>query len=61
MNDDQYQKLFKAEKFKIDPELDRKGFIIEKTIEGYRAEKYQVKTTFVMTKYKVCMNEVQNL
>jgi hypothetical protein len=32
--------MYKAEKFKIDPEFDKKGDIIEKQIEGYRAEKY---------------------
>ena len=50
--------MYKAEKFKISPDLDKKGEIIEKSIEGYRAEKHSVKTTFTMTKFKINMNEV---
>ena len=40
LHEQQYQKLYKAEKFKIDAECDKKGQIIQKTIEGYSAEKY---------------------
>mmetsp|Transcript_17676 Transcript_17676/g.16921 ORF Transcript_17676/g.16921 Transcript_17676/m.16921 type:complete len:119 (+) Transcript_17676:487-843(+) len=58
MNEQQYQKLFKAEKFKISPELDKRGEPIEKQIEGYMGEKFQVKTTFQMTKYKINMFEM---
>jgi hypothetical protein len=32
--------MYKAERFKINAEMDKKGEIIEKNIEGYRAEKY---------------------
>jgi len=50
--------LYKADKFKIEPVLDKKGEIVGKAIEGYNAEKYLVKTTFTMTKFKVNLAEM---
>ena len=59
--DQQYQKLFKADKFRIEPELDKRGEIRAKTIEGFRAEKHTLKTQFTMTKFRVNLQEVQSL
>lgn len=44
----------------MEPEMDkrRKGEIVSKQIEGYRAEKYNLRTTFTMTKYKLSINEM---
>lgn len=61
LNDQQYQKQYKAEKFKIEPVIDKKGEITEKVIEGYKANKYQVKTTFTMTKFKFNMSDIENM
>lgn len=36
--------MYKADKFKIEPELDKKGEIRSKPIEGFKAEKYNLKT-----------------
>lgn len=44
LNDQQYQKLYKAEKFKIDPEIDKRGEIRTKVIEGFKSEKHVLKT-----------------
>jgi len=44
LTEDQYQKLYKADKFKIEPELDRKGEIITHNFEGYKGEKHNLKT-----------------
>jgi hypothetical protein len=30
-------------------------------IEGFRAEKYKMKTTFTMTKYKIDVGEIQTI
>jgi hypothetical protein len=35
--------------------------MVEKAIEGFKAEKYLVKTTFTMTKFKVNLAEMQTL
>ena len=60
MNDSQYQKLYKADRFELEPELDRRtGLIFTKAIEGYPAEKYRMRTTFTMTKYKISPQDVQ--
>jgi hypothetical protein len=61
MSDTQYQKLFKADKFVMEPELKKNGEILNKQIEGFTAEKYNLKTTFTMTKYKINVSEVQNI
>ena len=61
MSDQQYQKLYKADKFKMEPELDKKGEIRSKPIEGFKAEKYLLKTQFTMTKFKINVNEIQSL
>lgn len=53
--------MYKAEKFKIETLTDRKGEPIMKVIEGYKAEKFQVKTMFTMTKFKFNLSEVQTL
>jgi hypothetical protein len=53
MSDQQYQKLFKADKFEIEPEVDKKGEIRQKLIEGFRSEKHNLKTQFTMTKYRI--------
>lgn len=51
LSEQQFQKLYKADKFKIEPELDKKGEIRQKIIEGFKAEKHNLKTSFTMTKY----------
>lgn len=61
MNEQQYQKLYKADKFTIEPVVDKKGEVQQKVIEGYHSEKFEVKTTFLMTQFKINMNEVQTL
>lgn len=62
MADAQYQKMYKADKFQMEPELDRrKGDIISRVIEGFKAEKYSLKTTFTMTKYQIGVSEVQSI
>lgn len=45
----------------MSPEIDKKGEYVEKVIEGYKAEKYLVKTTFSMTKFKINLNEVKKM
>jgi hypothetical protein len=44
MTDQQFQKLYKADKFKIEPEMDKKGEIRSKLIEGFKVEKHILKT-----------------
>ena len=63
MSDQQYQKLYKADRFQMEPEMDkrRKGEIVSIKIEGYRAEKYNLRTTFTMTKYKLSVGEMQSI
>lgn len=61
IKEEQYQKLFKAEKFDIKPCIDKKGGVREKPIEGFPCEKYSVQTTFSMTKFKINMQEMQSL
>ena len=61
MSDQQYQKQYKADKFQMEPEHDKKGEIRSKNIEGYRAEKYMLKTQFTMTKFKINLQEVRSL
>lgn len=62
MSDAQYQKLYKADKFQMEPEIDRrKNEILSREIEGFKAEKYNLKTTFTMTKYQISIQEVQNI
>lgn len=52
MTDAQYQKMFKAENFQLEPVFEGKsGIVINRFIEGFKAEKYKMKTTFTMTKY----------
>lgn len=58
LSDQQYQKLYKADKFKIEAETDKKGEIRNKQIEGFKAEKHILKTQFTMTKYKINLQEV---
>ena len=45
----------------MSPEIDKKGDLVEKIIEGYKAEKYLVKTIFTMTKFKINLNEVKKI
>lgn len=45
----------------MDPEIDKKGEIRTKLIEGFKAEKYMLKTQFTMTKFKINLQEVQTL
>ncbi len=61
LTDQQYQKLYKADKFKIEPETDKKGEIRTKLIEGFKAEKHNLKTQFTMTKFRINMQDVQSL
>ena len=61
MADAQYQKLYKADQFQMEPEVDKKGQIVSKKIEGFKAEKYNLKTQFTMTKYKISKQEVQSI
>jgi hypothetical protein len=43
----------------MEPEIDkRSGKIITKEIEGFRAEKYGMRTEFTMTKYKITPQDV---
>lgn len=44
MTDKNYQKMYKADKFKLEPEIDKKGEIRQKVIEGFKSEKYNLKT-----------------
>ena len=37
----------------MEPELDKKGDIRSKLIEGFKAEKFMLKTQFTMTKFKI--------
>lgn len=60
INEDREQKQYKAEKFKIEPQMS-KGDIRQKKIEGYNSYKYSVKTTFATTHYKVNQSEVSTL
>ena len=61
LNDQQYQKLYKADKFKIEAELDKKGETRTKMLEGFKAEKHNLKIQFTMTKFRINTQEVQSL
>lgn len=58
MTDKNYQKMYKADKFKLEPEIDKKGEIRQKLIEGFKSEKFNLKTQFTMTKYRINLHEV---
>lgn len=46
--------MYKADKFEMEPVLSGgDGSIVSRLIEGYRAEKYKMRTQFTMTKYKI--------
>jgi hypothetical protein len=54
--------MYKADKFQMEPVIEgRSGTVMKRDIEGFRAEKYKMKTTFTMTKYKIDVGEVQNI
>lgn len=57
LTDKNYQKMYKADKFRIEPEVDKRGEIRQKIIEGYKAEKFNLKTQYTMTKYRLSMQE----
>ncbi len=57
MKDQQYEKQYKADKFKMEPVIDKKGEQDQKDIQGFLAKKYLVKTTFTMTKLKLNVSE----
>lgn len=62
MADAQYQKMYKADKFQMEPVIEgRSGQVMQRVIEGFRAEKYKMRTTFTMTKYQIDVGEVQNI
>ena len=61
MRDESYQKKFKAEKFKIEPELDKRGQIVTQEIEDFIVEKHSVLTTYTMTKFKLNIKNVEKL
>jgi hypothetical protein len=56
--DQQWQKKYKADKFEIELEVDKKGEARQKIFEGYKAKKYLVKTIFTTTKYKFSLQEI---
>ena len=62
MADAQYQKMYKADQFQMEPVIERRtGQVMQRVIEGFIAEKYKMKTTFTMTKYKIDVGQVQSI
>lgn len=61
MRDENYQKKFKAEKFKIEPEIDRRGQIVTEEIDDFTVEKHSVVTIYTMTKFKLNIKNVEKL
>jgi hypothetical protein len=54
--------MFKADKFQLEPVVEGKhSTLVSRMIEGFRAEKYKMKTTFTMTKYKIDVGEIQTI
>jgi|LauGreDrversion4_2_1035121.scaffolds.fasta_scaffold117453_1 hypothetical protein len=54
--------MYKADRFFLDPVIEgRSGQVMNRLIEGFRAEKYKMRTTFTMTKYKIDIGELQNI
>lgn len=61
LKDCKLEKKYKADSFKIEKELDRKGKPVTKKIENYLTEKHSLKTNYTMMKYKTSLSQVESL